>query len=394
MNRRMMVAVGVGLVGCLLAVATDLAGLAAPIPDLIALAAALVVAEQFELRPFGRAALPLSFAVVIVLVRAASPGEFVIVVVLAFALAVVLRREPRTWVRRLTLYFERLVEALGAAIAYRVVIDSLHLHDEKAIVLSALAAGAIVEVVLADLMTFVREHRVAPLHARGADLALVTSGMLMAVGYAGIGGLGALGLWGPLLFSIPLLAAWYSFELLATTRRNFHQTVEALGTAPELAGLARPGHVHRVAALATDMGKELDLSETEIEQLETAAMLHHLGAVCLDAPAEGIQLDPVAVAASGASMLRASEALAPAGDIVAAEPALHRAPGGATSWGSTAGQVLKVASAFDELTDGNEEHAVWAVEALYTGPLYVYDGRVVGALVRVLERRGALATAS
>ena len=29
-------------------------------------------------------------------------------------------------------------------------------------------------------------------------------------------------------------------------------------------------------------------------------------------------------------------------------------------------------------------------EAIYTGPLYVYDGRVVAALERVLERRGVL----
>ncbi len=53
--------------------------------------------------------------------------------------------------------------------------------------------------------------------------------------------------------------------------------------------------------------------------------------------------------------------------------------------------ILKVASAYDELTEGNDEHAAWAVEALYTGPGYVYDGRVLGALERALERRGALA---
>ena len=53
-----------------------------------------------------------------------------------------------------------------------------------------------------------------------------------------------------------------------------------------------------------------------------------------------------------------------------------------------AGQILKVASAYDELTEGQDEHASWAVEALYTGPGYVYDGRVLGALERVLERRG------
>jgi hypothetical protein len=52
--------------------------------------------------------------------------------------------------------------------------------------------------------------------------------------------------------------------------------------------------------------------------------------------------------------------------------------------------ILKVASAYDELTEGNDEHAAWAVEALYTGPGYVYDGRVLGALERVLERRKVL----
>ena len=212
----------------------------------------------------------------------------------------------------------------------------------------------------------------------------------MAVGYAGIGGVGALGLWGPLLFSIPLVAAWYSFELLASTRRSLRQTVEALGSAPEFAGLVRPGHVQRVADLAVQMGRELSMSDVEVERLETAALLHHLGAVCLDAPAEGAQLNSIAVAEAGASMLRASDVLAPAGDIIRAEPALHRAPGTASADGSLAGQVLKVASAFDELTDGRDEHAGWALEALFTGPLYVYDGRVVGALERVLQRREVL----
>jgi hypothetical protein len=146
-----------------------------------------------------------------------------------------------------------------------------------------------------------------------------------------------------------------------------------------------------VADLAVDMGRELDLSAPDLEQLETAALLHHLGAVCLDEPADGAQHDPIAVARSGATMLRASEALAPAGDIVAAEPSLHRPPvPEAPPPAAIEGQILKVASAFDELTEGKSEHAAWAVEALYTGPGYVYDGRVLDALERVLSRRGVL----
>jgi len=87
-------------------------------------------------------------------------------------------------------------------------------------------------------------------------------------------------------------------------------------------------------------------------------------------------------------MLRTSGPLAAAGDIVAAEPSLHRPPGDdVPRHAALAGQILKVASAYDELTEGDDVHAAWAIEALYTGPGYVYDGRVLGALERVLARR-------
>ncbi len=386
---RLLVLAAVGLIG------GGIAALVQPdtnLADLVLLGTALVIGEQFELRPADRAPLPLSFAVVVVLVRAATPTEFVLLVIAAYLVTAVVRTEPDGLVPRVVLTAERIAEALAAGAAYRIVVDSVDNADGRAAVLGALAAAAIAPIVVSDIVNLLRGRRPAPLRARAADLALVTSGMLMAVGYGGITGEGELGLWGPVLFSIPLLAAWYSFELLASTRRSFRQTVRALGTAPELGGLVRPGHVERVAGLAVSMGRELDLPAQELEQLETAALLHHLGAVCLDEPADGAPHDPVAVAKSGAAMLRASEALAPAGDIVAAEPLLHRPPTAEEApEAALAGQILKVASAFDELTEGQDEHAAWAVEALYTGPGYVYDGRVLGALERALERTGALA---
>ncbi len=361
-------------------------------PDLAILGAALVASELFDLRPMGRAPLPISFAVAVVLVPASTPTEYALVVGIGYLVAVVMRPEPSSLWDRALLLAERLAEGYVIRAAYRIVVDATEHAETRALVLGALAAAAVAPVVVADIVTAVREHRVAPARLRGADLALVTSAMLMAVGYAGIEGEGRLGLWGPLLFCIPLLAAWYSFELLASTRRGFRQTVSALGTAPELGGLVRVGHAERVAELAVSLGTELDLAATDLEHLETAALLHHLGAVCLDEPAPGTPHDPAEVARSGAAMLRASPALAPAGDIVAAEPLLHRPPGtGAALPAALEGQILKVASAFDELTEGQDEHATWAVEALYTGPGYVYDGRVLGALELVLARRGLLA---
>jgi hypothetical protein len=390
MNRSVRM-IGVAVAGAVAGIVAALVTSGSTIPDLAVLTAGLVLGELVELRPAGRAPLPLSLAVIVVLVRAATPEQFVIVIVAGELVAGALRTEPGAIGARFIVFAERVAEALAAGAAYRFVVEHWTGADDRATVLGALTAAALAEIFVADVVTFVRERQVAPLRNRAADLAIITSGILMAVGYGGIEGKGDLGLWGPLLFSIPLLAAWYSFELLASTRRSFDQTVRALAAAPELGGLVREGHAERVATLAAGMGRELNMSAWELEQLETAALLHHLGAVCLDEPEPGDVLDPVQVAEAGATMLRASEELAPAGDVVAAEPLLHRPPRPAESpIAALSGMVLKVASAYDELTDGRDEHAAWAVEALYTGPGYVYDGRVLGALERVLERRGAL----
>jgi hypothetical protein len=54
------------------------------------------------------------------------------------------------------------------------------------------------------------------------------------------------------------------------------------------------------------------------------------------------------------------------------------------------GQILKVASAFDELCDGHVDRAGLALEALCSAPEYLYDSRVLAALEMVLDRRGLL----
>ena len=381
----------VGLVGLLGALVAWLVGAGPMVPDLIVLTAAIAVGELVELHPANRAALPLSFAVFTVLVRAGSPPQVLVVVLVAEVAAGVLRPGPARVNDRLMTFAERCAEAFAAGAVYQAVISLAGNDGQLGVVIGALAAASIAPIVVSDLVRYAETREIAPLRARGADVALVTSGILMAVGYDGVEGRGQLGLWGPILFSIPLLAAWYSFELLASKRRSYLQTVRALAAAPELGGLVREGHSERVAELADSMGRVLGLSIVELEHLDTAARLHHLGSVCLDEAPEGQQLDPVAVATSGAQMLRASEALAPAGDVVAAEPLLHRPPGqNEPRSAALSGMILKVASAYDELTEGNDEHAAWAVEALYTGPGYVYDGRVLGALERVLERRKVL----
>jgi hypothetical protein len=342
---------------------------------LVVLGAALIAGELLELRPADRSPLPLSYAVILVLVRAGTPAQFAVVVVVAEALALLLRTEPEQSTR-LQLTATRLVAA-GAALA----VYQLGADVSTASVLLALAGAGVAEILVDDVATRLVAHDWRwSWTGRSADLALVTSGMLMSVGFHGMEGSRGMGLWGALFFSVPLLAAWYSFERLASIRATYEQTIAALSVVPELAGLARDGHAERVAALTLRLGRELGLGRQDLDYLRAAALLHHLGHLCLDDPVErGHRIEPSEVTDKGAEILRQTGYLAPAGDILASDTP------------SLSGQILRVASAYDELTGGDPAFASAGVEALFSGPGYVYDTRVLTALERVVLGDRAMA---
>ena len=294
------------------------------------LAAGILAGELLELRPLARATVPLSYAVVLVLLRAASPVEFLIAVAGAEMLAGVLRPAPNL-LTRLELFAQRMVAATLALGLYHLVI-SIADSESKGVVLGALALAGIGELFVDEVVFALHTRRVdLSWHGRSAQLALVTSGMLMAVGYDGLEGSGGMGLWGPLLFSVPLLAAWYSFERLAAIRRTYTQTLRALSIVPELGGLVREGHAERVAGLALDMGRDLGLDSRELEYLEAASLLHHIGHVCLDDPSVlGRPVESSEVAQASAEMLRQAEFLAPAAELLSPDP--HPFGGGNRSW--------------------------------------------------------------
>ncbi len=124
-----------------------------------------------------------------------------------------------------------------------------------------------------------------------------------------------MGLWGPLFFSIPLLAAWYSFERLASIRRTYEQTISALSVVPELAGLVRGRSRASGSPISrSGLGRELHLSAQDIEYLRAAALLHHLGHLCLDDPrVRGRSIEPSEVTDKGAEILRQTDYLRPGG---------------------------------------------------------------------------------
>ena len=90
--------------------------------------------------------------------------------------------------------------------------------------------------------------------------------------------------------------------------RTSEQTIVALSVVPEMAGLARDGHAARVAALSVQVGDAMGLRRAELDDLRAAALLHHLGHLCLDAPEVREEpIEPFEVADKGAEILRQTD---------------------------------------------------------------------------------------
>jgi hypothetical protein len=390
MNRWVRVAILLGGGGAI-ALGAELSRPGTKWAGLALIGGAIAAGELIELRPPYRVALPISFAYMVVLAGRTRDAidDASLVLLVALLATFLVRQDPSTPEGRVALLAERLLAGLATVLVYNGLYDALGEPSDAQSLLVVLAGAAVAPVLVAEFARMVRHRDLTiSIHGRSADLALVTSAILMGISDTGVDG-ASMGLWGPLVFTIPLLAAWYSYERLGEIRRTYDQTIRALGAAPELGGIVRAGHAERVAGLAVRVGHELGFSRHELAQLETAALLHHLGQVCLDEPADGRAPEPAAVASSGAEILRSTPLLAPAGDIIASESMPLREKNGSRP-SVLSGQILKVASAFDELSEGLPERAPLALEALHCAPAYLYDVRVLAALEIVLDRAGLL----
>jgi hypothetical protein len=362
----------------------------------VLLAAGAVLGELLVLRLDDGTGLPLSYAVLLVLVTCFEPGAAAALVVGAELVALVVRVTPRPLRARVMLAFHHLAVAAGALGAYRIGRREFGSRVHLGAVLGALAVTVVAAVVVDEVLRLATRKRSGLIGSGSvAWTALGSCAVLMSVGYSGVNGRGDLGVWGPLLFSIPLLATWYSFERLDSISRTYRQTIEALAMAPELGGLVREGHATRVAALASRIGRELDLDDANLHKLETAALLHHIGQVTLDEPPPGTRADMREVAEVTAALMRDIEPLYDAAEIVAGEPlgardSMRHPSTRVTPVVAIASQALKVASAFDDLTEGDADRSGAALEALYSSPGYVYSSRALEALERILNRDGRL----
>ena len=372
-----------GVLALLGIVAVVVARLAEPdgrVDDLALLGTGIVLGEVLVLRVEDRSAVPLSFAVMLVAASSFDFAPYVLTVLAAQLVAYLVRVSETTPTHRLATLTERIAVAAATFGAYQQSRALLDHRETVAAVLGVLGATAAVQWATDWVVRRVlRAPTSVGVRNRLAWLAIASSGILMTVGYRGIDGDGRLGLWGPVLFATPLLAAWYAYERLDAATLAYRQTIESLAMAPEFGGLVLPGHAQRVAALASAIGAELGFSANEVDDLEKAALLHHLGQVTLEDPEVAGRPDPAEVAGVTSAMLREIRPLAGAGRIIAGDADDESV--------RLAAAVLKVASAYDDITAGDGTPSDVALETLRSVPGYAYEPRALVALERTVRSR-------
>ncbi|MCL4426348.1 MAG: HD-GYP domain-containing protein [Firmicutes bacterium] len=104
-------------------------------------------------------------------------------------------------------------------------------------------------------------------------LALAPLGILIAVTYR------AAGPFSVLLFFLPLLVARYSFQKHLEMRDAFQSTIRMLMAVLDARDNNTRGHSQRVAEYAVAIGKQLKLTEDQLELLNYAGLLHDIGKV-------------------------------------------------------------------------------------------------------------------
>lgn len=85
-----------------------------------------------------------------------------------------------------------------------------------------------------------------------------------------------------LLFFGPLLLARYSFKMCMDMRMMYMETIQALSKTIEAKDKYTCGHANRVKEYAVKLAKAMNLTSKQVENIETAALLHDIGKIGID----------------------------------------------------------------------------------------------------------------
>jgi hypothetical protein len=198
-----------------------------------------------------------------------------------------------------------------------------------------------------------------------------------------------IGWWAVPMAVVPYAISHVSFTLLAGTRRTYGQMIRALSKLPEVAGLSPEGHAANTAMLAVTMARGMGMHPDDVTQLEYAALLHDIGRITVEDPAD----EPASsdLARWGAEIIRQAPYLAQVADYVEQHDDPYRRPGEAHDAGvGIEARIIKVAGAYDRAHRVHEMEPVEALEVLHRRTAYDYDPEIVARLRAVLRRSGRL----
>jgi hypothetical protein len=177
---------------------------------------------------------------------------------------------------------------------------------------------------------------------------------------------------------LPLVVTRFAFRRYAEASTTLHQTVQALGLVPELAGLAPLGHSERTSWYASAVAHELGFDRPTIDRIVIATRLHHLGAVRADDHAA--PTTPTDVAEAGARVLRESGFPAEVADLLQTA----RADGHGSDAATLAAAVVRVAAAFDHAVGDDLTNLDRGIALVSTTSLDPIGRRAAAALLAVV----------
>ncbi len=229
----------------------------------------------------------------------------------------------------------------------------------------------------------------------GIGSAIGSTGVLIALAAS------IMGLWALPIIVVPLLLTQFAFRRHTSIRATSLQTIRALSRVTELGGYTETGHARRVGHLAVAVGRELGMSDTDLRDLEYAALMHDIGQLSLAEPIPGgatvvaAPTDQRRIAAFSADVVRQTGVVDGVATIVAKQAEPYRRPHrGDDESVPLASRIIRVVNAYDDLVGDSTDVSCGldALERLRLGMAYEYDPRVVESLSGTLVRSGRLAS--
>lgn len=216
-----------------------------------------------------------------------------------------------------------------------------------------------------------------------ASLAALSTAVVITLGMR------SLGLVAVPLFLLPLVLMRSAMRRQQRTRTARRQAIAALSRMTDLAGYTRTGHSGRVSRLCLEVGHTLHLSEHDLTELESAALLHDIGQVSLHEPipagatVEAAPVDQQRIADDGALIVRRTGVLDQVAAIIEQQAVPFRRLREQGQPQLLTARVLKVCNAYDDLTRGEPQRREVALERIMLGLGYEYDPAVVDAVAKV-----------